>query len=203
MFVRRVEFFFDLVSPYSYLAHTQVGRVCEEADAELVPRPMLLGAVLNETGGRAATEVPAKERYMRRDLGLWAESYGVPLRFPDPFPFRSLKTMRAALWLRERGSLPAFMNEAFSLYWAEGGAPKGMKESDEDGPISEVARRIGEDPDDVLEGASQPAAKDALKSATAEALERGVFGAPTFFVDGEMFWGNDRLPFVEAAFGRD
>ncbi|MGI8909289.1 MAG: 2-hydroxychromene-2-carboxylate isomerase [Rubrobacteraceae bacterium] len=201
--MRRVEFFFDLVSPYSYLAHTQVGRVCEEAGAELVLCPMLLGAVLNETGGRAATEVPAKERYMMRDLEMWAESYGAPLRFPDPFPFRSLKTLRAALWLRERGRMAVFVNEAFSLYWAEGGAPKGMKEADEDGPIAEAARRIGEDPDEILEGATQTSAKKALKTATAEALERGVFGAPAFFVDDEMFWGNDRLPFVEAALGRD
>lgn len=201
--MRRVEFFFDLVSPYSYLAHTQVERMCEEAGAELVLRPMLLGAVLNESGGKAATEVPAKQRYMLRDLGLWAKSYEVPLRFPEPFPFRSLKTLRAALWLREKDRMAAFVNEAFSRYWAEGGAPKGMKEADEDGPIAEVARRIGEDPEEILEGASQPAAKEALRTATAEALERGVFGAPTFFVDGEMFWGNDRLPFVEAALGRD
>lgn len=200
--MKRVEFFFDFVSPYSYLAHTQLGRVCQATGAEPVLRPMLLGAVLNETGGRAATEISAKERYMRRDLGLWAESYGAPLRFPDPFPFRSLKTLRAALWLRERDLMAAFVNEAFPLYWAEGGSPKGTKEADEDGPIAEVARRIGEDPDDVLEGATQPAAKEALKSGTAEALERDIFGAPTFFVDGEMFWGNDRLPFVEAALAR-
>lgn len=201
--MKRMEYFFDLVSPYSYMAHARVGRMCEEAGAELILRPMLLGAILNETGGKAATEIPAKERYMLRDLEMWAESYGTPLRFPDPFPFRTLKTMRAALWLRDRGNLSAFVNEAFSLYWAEGGAPKGMKEADEDSLIAEVAQRIGEDPGDVLEGASQTSSKEALKSATAEALERGVFGAPTFFVDGEMFWGNDRLPFVEAALGRD
>ncbi len=200
--MKRVEFFFDLVSPYSYLAHTRVGRVCEAAGAELIPRPMLLGAVLNETGGRAATDVPAKRRYMLRDLGLWAESQGTPLHFPDPFPFRTLKTMRAALLLRERDRMADFVNEAFSLYWAEGGAPKGTKETDEDGPIAEVARRIGVDSDEVLEGASQASAKEALRAATAEALERGVFGAPTFFVGDEMFWGNDRMRFVGEALER-
>ncbi len=200
--MRLVEFYFDLVSPYSYVAHAEIGRLCEAADAELVLRPMLLGAVLNETGGRAAVEVPAKHRYMLRDLGLLAESQGTPLRFPDPFPFRTLKTMRAALLLRERDRMADFVDEAFSLYWAEGWAPKGMQESDENEPIAEVARRIGVDSDEVLEGASQASAKEALRAATAEVLERGVFGAPTFFVGDEMFWGNDRMRFVGEALER-
>jgi len=200
--MKQVEFYFDLVSPYSYVAHAEIGHLCDAAEAELVLKPMLLGAVLNETGGRAAVEVPAKHHYMMRDLSLLAESQGTPLRFPDPFPFRTLKAMRVALWLRQQDLMDAFVNEAFSLYWAEGGSPKGRQEADEDEPVAEAARRIGADPAEVLEGASQSPAKDALRAATAEALERGVFGAPTFFVGDEMFWGNDRLRFVEAALGR-
>ena len=118
---------------------------------------------------------------------------------PDLFPFRTLKTMRAAMFLKERGELGAFTREAFALYWEEGGAPKGLEEADEDGPVSEAARRIGADPDEVLAGASAPEAKEALKAATGEAVGRGVFAAPTFFVGDEMFWGNDRLLFVEQA----
>jgi 2-hydroxychromene-2-carboxylate isomerase len=97
------------------------------------------------------------------------------------------------------GNLEAFTREAFALYWEEGGAPKGFEEADEDGPIREVARRIGRRPEEVLESATTREAKEALKDATGEAVERGVFGAPTFFVGDEMFWGNDRLHFVEAA----
>ncbi len=81
----------------------------------------------------------------------------------------------------------------------EGGAPRGLEQSDEDAPISTVVRRMGIDPEEVLDGAASPEAKQDLKAATAEAVERGVFGAPAFFVGGEMFWGNDRLHFVEAA----
>ena len=103
------------------------------------------------------------------------------------------------MFLRERGDLEAFSREAFTLYWERGGAPKGTDEGDEDGPISEVSRRIGADPDEVLAGAGSREAKEGLKSSTSEALERGVFGAPAFFVGDEMFWGNDRLGFVEAA----
>ncbi len=113
-----------------------------------------------------------------------------------------LKTMRAAVFCRERGRLEAFTREGFALYWEEGGAPKGLKEADEDGPLSEVARRAGLDPEEVLEVAAAPEAKEALKAATGEALGRGVFGAPAFFVGDEMFWGNDRLHFVEAALER-
>ncbi len=97
----------------------------------------------------------------------------------------------------EGGKLEAFTREAFRLYWQEGGAPKGTDEADEDGPISEVARRIGAD--DVLAGAASDEAKEALKEATSDAVGRGVFGAPAFFVGDEMFWGNDRLHFVEMA----
>lgn len=197
--MKRVEFYYDLVSPYSYLAHGQIERLCEENGAELAMRPMLLGAVHKAAGIKAPIETKAKADYQARDIRRWAEYYGVPLEFPDPFPFRTLKTMRAAMFLQEKGGLEAFTSEAFALYWEEGGAPEGFEEADEDGPISSVVRRMGADPEEVLEGATSQEAKQDLKDATGEAVERGVFGAPAFFVDGEMFWGNDRLHFVEAS----
>lgn len=195
----RVEFFHDAVSPYSYLAYGRVNQMCEEHGAELVLRPMLLGAVHKAVGLQAPIEIKSKGRYQVRDIHRWAEHYGLPMKFPDPFPFRTLKTMRAAVVLEGDGDLERFTREAFNLYWEEGGAPKGFEAADEDGPLREVSRRIGRDPEEVLEKASSGEAKEALKSATAEAIERGVFGAPAFFVGDEMFWGNDRLHFVEAA----
>ena len=195
----RVEFFHDAVSPYSYLAYGRVNQMCEEHGAELVLRPMLLGAVHKAVGLQAPIEIKSKGRYQVRDIHRWAEHYGLPMKFPDSFPFRTLKTMRAAVVLEGDGDLEQFTREAFNLYWEEGGAPKGFEAADEDGPLREVSRRIGRDPEEVLERASSGEAKEALKSATAEAIERGVFGAPAFFVGDEMFWGNDRLHFVEAA----
>jgi 2-hydroxychromene-2-carboxylate isomerase len=197
--MKSVEFYYDLVSPYSYLAYGRVGRICEENGAELVLRPMLLGAVHNAVGLQAPIETKPKASYQARDIRRWADYYGLPLQFPEPFPFRTLKTMRTAMFLQERGGLEAFTNEAFALYWEEGGAPGGLQEIDENAPVSEVARRIGIDPEEVLSGAASTEAKQALKVATSDAVERGVFGAPAFFVDDEMFWGNDRLHFVEAA----
>jgi 2-hydroxychromene-2-carboxylate isomerase len=197
--MKRVEFYFDLVSPYSYLAYGQIGRICKENGAELVLRPMLLGAVHKAAEIKAPIETKLKARYQARDIRRWAESYGVPLKFPDPFPFRTLKTMRAAVFLRERDELEAFTDAAFAIYWEEGGAPAGLQEADEDAPISSVAARMGADPEDVLEGAASSGAKQDLKDATSEALERGIFGAPAFFVEDQMFWGNDSLHFVDAA----
>jgi 2-hydroxychromene-2-carboxylate isomerase len=197
--MKRVEFYYDLVSPYSYLAYGRVGRICEQNGAELILRPMLLGAVHKAVGLQAPIEIRPKARYQAQDIRRWAQYYGLPLQFPDPFPFRTLKTMRAAMFLQEREELEAFTREAFRLYWEEGGAPGGLQETDEDGPISSVARRTGVDPEEVLSEAASPEAKQALKVATSEAVERGVFGAPAFFVGDEMFWGNDRLHFVEAA----
>jgi 2-hydroxychromene-2-carboxylate isomerase len=107
--------------------------------------------------------------------------------------------MRAAVALEGEKDLEPLTREAFGLYWEEGGVPKGFEAADEDGPLREVARRIGRNPEVVLEEVSSEEAKEALKSVTAEAIERGVFGAPAFFVGDEMFWGNDRLHFVEVA----
>ncbi len=200
--MKTVEFYYDLVSPYSYLAHREVSRICREHGTGLSLRPMLLGAVHNAVGLQAPIETRAKARYQAKDIQRWAERYGLPMDFPNPFPFRTLKTMRAAMFIEDRGELEAFTREAFALYWEEGGAPGGLEEAHEDGPVSEVARRIGADPEEVLAGASAPGAKEALKAATGGAVERGVFAAPTFFVGDEMFWGNDRLHFVEAALSR-
>lgn len=193
----KVEFVYDLVSPFSYLAYGQLRQVCDRQDAELELKPVLLGALHDAAGIQAPVAIPAKGRYMNHDIKRWAERYGLAMRFPEPFPFRSLKTMRAALYCENAGKLEPFTAEAFRLYWEEGGAPKGREETDEDGPISEVARRIGADPGEVLEGAADPEIKERLKNNTSEALDRGAFGAPTFFVGEEMFWGNDRLEFVE------
>ncbi|MGH3085964.1 MAG: 2-hydroxychromene-2-carboxylate isomerase [Rubrobacteraceae bacterium] len=200
--MKRVEFYFDLVSPYSYLAQTRMDRIRDETGAEFVLRPMLLGGVHKLSGNHAPIETPLKGSYQLKDIHRWAERYGAPMSFPDPFPFRTVTTMRAAVFLDEQGELEDFAREAFKLYWEEGGAPDGLR-ADETGPVSEVARRIGREPKEILEAASEPGMKQKLKELTEHAVERGVFGAPAFFVGDEMFWGNDRLHFVEAALERD
>ena len=195
----RVEFFYDVVSPYSYLAYGRINQICEEHGAELVLRPMLLKVVHKAVGLQAPIYIKSKGRYQLQDIERWAEHYGLPIGFPDPFPFRTLKTMRTAVALEGEGDLEPFTREAFDFCWEEGSAPKDFAAADEDEPLKELARRIGRGPEEVLEKASSEEAKGALKSATDKAIKRGVFGAPAFFVGDEMFWGNDRLQFVEVS----
>ncbi|MBA2693409.1 MAG: 2-hydroxychromene-2-carboxylate isomerase [Rubrobacter sp.] len=197
----RVEFYYDLVSPFSYLAQTQIDRIRAETGAEITWRPMLLGAVHKLSGNSAPITVPAKGRYSFKDIRRWAGHYGAPMKFPEAFPFKTITSMRAAVFCEERGKLEEFTREAFKLYWEEGHSPDGL-EADETGQVSEVAGRIGMEPEEILEGASEQRVKDKLKEETERAVERGVFGAPAFFVGDEMFWGNDRLHFVEGALSK-
>lgn len=196
--MKKMEFYYDLISPYSYLAYAEAVRVCEESGAEMVLRPVLLGAVHKLSGNHAPIETPLKGSYQRRDIDRWAERLGLAMEFPEPFPFRTVTSMRAAVHCEGLGKLEDFTCEGFKLYWEEGGHPEGLK-GDETGPVSEVARRIGLDPEEVLAAAASGEVKERLRQYTEAAVERGVFGTPAFFVGDEMFWGNDRLMFVEEA----
>ncbi|WP_119066688.1 2-hydroxychromene-2-carboxylate isomerase [Rubrobacter indicoceani] len=198
---RVLDFYYDLVSPYSYLAYRETVRVCEKNGAELALHPVLLGAVHKLSGNHAPIETPAKGRYQMRDIRRWAGRFGLAMDFPRPFPFRTVTTMRAAVYCESVGKLRGFTDEGFRLYWEEGGYPEGLK-GDEAGPVSEICRRIGLDAEEVLAAASSDRVKEGLKERTGAAVERGVFGTPTFFVGDEMFWGNDRLLFVEEALRR-
>lgn len=188
---KKVEFYYDLGSPYSYLVSTQIERICEKYGAELEWRPFLLGGVLKETGNRAPLEVPNKRTYMVKDLANWAKHYGVQLNFPDLFPLNSVKPMRGALAAKEKGKIRDYTHNLFRLYWIEG------KDLSQDEILKSAVSEIGMDANCFLQRIGEQDIKDKLRDETAEAVRRGAFGAPTFYVDEKMFWGNDRLIFVE------
>jgi 2-hydroxychromene-2-carboxylate isomerase len=192
--MKRLELFFDLSSPYSYLASTQVEAVAARAGAEVSWRPMVLGAVFKATSNVMPAAVHAKARWMGRDLSLWAEHYQVPFRFSSHFPVNAIKAMR--LILVEPARAGAVTHAAFRALWVD----------DQDVTAEPTLRAIasagGVDPDRALAAIEQPAIKDALRANTDEAVARGAFGAPTILVGDELFWGNDRLQFVEAALRR-
>lgn len=192
---KTVEFFFDLGSPASYLAHTQLPDLCRETGATLVYRPMLLGGVFQATGNASPAMIPAKGRYMIRDLARFAERYGVPMRFNPHFPINTLTLMRllVALQLRQPERFDDALQALFRAIWVDGvnlGDP--LK-------VADVLVAAGFDAAELQAQAAEPAVKDALKATTDEAIRRGVFGAPTCFVGNEMFFGQDRLDFVRAA----
>ncbi len=191
--MKRIEFFFDYASTYTYLAHRAVEELAARQDAELVFRPMVLGFVFKATGNNMPAAVPAKAAYMVHDVRRWARHYGLPFHMPSVFPVNTIRALRAAVAAIEDGIFLPFHHAVMKGYWAD----------DQDIGDSEVltalATGAGLDGARLVTRAEEPAVKAQLKKNTDEAIERGAFGAPTFFVGDQMFWGNDRLSFVEEA----
>jgi 2-hydroxychromene-2-carboxylate isomerase len=192
---KTLEFFFDFGSPASYLAWTQLPKLCADSGARLVYRPMLLGGVFQATGNTSPVTVPAKGAYTFRDFSRFARRYGVSLNVNPNFPINTLTLMRAAtgvqLHLPER--FEAFVAAVYTALWVDGlnlGDPA---------VVGEVLVKAGFDPQSILALTAQQDVKDALKATTEEAVRRGVFGAPSMFVADELFFGQDRLDFVREA----
>lgn len=191
---KTLEFFFDLVSPYSYLASTQLDALAERTGARVLWRPFLLGAVFKATQNVSPASIPAKAVYLLKDLRDWSRHYRLPeFHFPDDFPFNSMNLQRLALVAEEQGRMPQFGHRMYRAIFQERRdvlSPEGL---------ATLLSEQGMDPAASQARAQAQEIKDRLKKNTEEAVERGAFGAPTFFVDGEMFVGNDRLFFVEKA----
>ena len=190
---KAVEFYFDVGSPAAYLAWTQLPRIAREAGAEIEYRPFLLGGVFQATGNRSPMEVPAKGQYMQDDLQRFARRYGVPFAHNPHFPINTLTLMRGAIGLqmREPARMVPYVDAVYRAIWVDG------KNMNDPATVAKVLQQAGFAPEQLLALASDPAVKDHLKAETQEAVARGVFGAPTFFVGQDMFWGQDRLDFVK------
>ncbi|MCG8909781.1 2-hydroxychromene-2-carboxylate isomerase [Pseudomonas sp. DP-17] len=192
---KSVEFYFDFGSPTSYLAYTQLPKICAETGAELVYRPVLLGGVFQATGNASPIAVPAKGRYTLIDMTRFARRYGVRMKMNPHFPINTLTLMRAAtgIQLRQPERFEALLACVFKGMWVDAlnlGDPAVL------GPLLAEA---GFDPQALLALTAEQDVKDALKANTEAAIKRGMFGAPTFFVGNEMFFGQDRLDFVREA----
>jgi len=190
---KRVEFFFDVGSPASYLAWTQLASIAQRHNAEIVWRPMLLGAVFQAVGNTSPAAVPAKGAYMLKDLKRFSSIYKVPLHFNPFFPLNTMHLMRGATAYLKEPEFQTYLAAIFNALWVE----KLNMESPE--VVAEVLSKVGIDATDFIARTSEPEVKSRLKENTKEAVARGVFGAPSFFVNGEMFFGQDRLSFVEDA----
>jgi len=192
-----VEFFFDLGSPASYLGWTQLPALCERAGAQLHYRPMLLGGVFQATGNASPATVPAKGRYMATDLLRHARRYDVQFAFNPHFPINTLGLMRGAIGyqLRQPDNFPRYLTATFRALWAE------QRNLGDDAMLAATLEAAGLDAQQYQAMIKDEQVKAALKANTEEAVQRGVFGAPSFFVDGELFFGQDRLEFVRAALG--
>lgn len=190
---KQVEFYFDVGSPASYLAWSQIAQLAERHGAEVVYQPMLLGGVFKATGNASPASVPAKGRYTRIDFERFARRYQVPFAQNPFFPINTMQLMRGAVALLNSDQFRPYVDAVFRAIWVDG---QNMGDPD---VVARVLGGQGFDVAGLLQQINDPAVKERLRQITERAIERGVFGAPTFFVGDEMFFGQDRLDFVEAA----
>lgn len=190
---KQVEFFFDVGSPTTYLAYTQLPEIAARTGAEIVWKPMLLGGVFKATGNQTPAAIPAKAVHMNADLTRFAARYGVPLAFNPHFPINTLQLMRGAIAEQQDGRLLPYLKLIFDAMWVH---PRNLNDPAE---LARLLKEGGHDPEAFAARLQEEAVKEGLKKNTEEAIRRGAFGAPTFFVSEEMFFGQDRLDFVEEA----
>jgi 2-hydroxychromene-2-carboxylate isomerase len=189
---KTVEFYFDFGSPTAYLAFYRLRQLAGQYSAHIDYRPVLLGGLFKASGNHSPVAVPAKGRYMMADdLPRFSERYGVPLTFNPFFPINTLQLMRGAIASEQLGCLEPYADTVYSAIWRDG---KNMGDAE---VVETVLVQAGLPVAELLALAQDPDVKSALVKATEAAAERGLFGVPTLFVDGEMFFGQDRLDFVE------
>ena len=192
---KTVEFYFDVASPASYLAWTQMPGLVDQTGAQLAYRPFLLGGVLQATGNRSPMELPVKGGYVLLDLQRFARRYGVQFQQNPHVPINTLFLMRGAVGLQMRfpARMPVYVDAVFHAIWVEG------RNMNEPSVVGTVLKEAGFEPPQIIGLTSDPEVKEQLKKISQQAVARGVFGAPTFFVGDQMFWGQDRLDFVKEA----
>lgn len=193
---KTVEFYFDFGSPATFLAYTQIDGLAERTGATIEWKPVLLGGVFKATGNSSPVLVPAKGRWMGKDLMRWAQRYGTEIRFPPGFPVNTLPLVRGAVGYQLREDHQTFrryVDMVFKAMWQDEVDVRDQER------LGKLLADNGFDPGEFLLMISDQEVKEALIAATDEAVERGLFGAPTFFVDGVMHFGQDRLDWVEEA----
>lgn len=193
---RPLDFYFDFSCPYAYLGSTQVEALAERTGARLVPKPVLLGGIFRARGvaqNLAGTLSPAKAKHNMEDLQRWANHFGVPLRFPEGHPNKTVTALRCLLVVGE--PMMPLVHRFYAAYWQD------QADLSDEAVVARVLQEAGHDASEVLAAASRQEIKDELRQRTDEGLEAGLFGVPGFVVDGQLYWGQDRMAQVERALG--
>jgi 2-hydroxychromene-2-carboxylate isomerase len=188
-----IEFYFDFASPYGYLGSMRIDGVAAKHGRIARWRPILLGVLFKHTGMTPNMHQPLRGEYLRHDTARCARELGVPYTFPSVMPMNSVAASRAFYW-QEATDAELARRLAAAIYHAHWGEGRDMGSPE---AVASVAETLAIDPGALLNGLQQPEVKDRLRRETDTALARGVFGAPFFFVDGEPFWGADRVDQID------
>ena len=188
-----IDFYFDFASPYGYIASTRIDEIAERHGRTVAWRPILLGAVFKTTGMGPLPSVPLKGDYSIRDFARSARLYGVPFKMPAVFPFSSVNPSRVVYWLQARDTDLArrFAQATYRAVFP------GQQDISKPDTLADIAAPLGVKREDLLAALNDQAVKDRLKTEVDQAIAKGVFGSPFIVVDGEPFWGADRLDQVD------
>ena len=184
-----IEFWFDFSSPYGYLASYRIDAIGQEAGREVLWRPYLLGVVFKSSGQSPLVSQPMRGPYHERDMQRTARKQKVPLILPEGFPMATIAAARAFYWMEAQDPRRA-KDLAKALYRAAFAQGRNITTT---AVVADVGKELGIDPAALTAGIGTPAVKERLKAETDQAIARGIFGSPFILVDGEPFWGNDRL----------
>ena len=188
--IKYFDFYFDFVSPYSFLAHKEIKLIEKEKVIKVRYKPILLGGLHNLHGIKAPAFIPAKAKHMIRDCKLIAEQNKIKFKFNSYFPIRSLNLMRGVLVAEEDNFKSYYIERMFNAIWQDG-----LNMNDES-IIEKVLKNLNINPKTFMLRSNSSSIKDSLKKRTAEAYEKGIFGAPTFVSNNKVFWGQDRIQFA-------
>ncbi len=188
--IKPFEFYFDFVSPYSFLAHKEIRKIERKNSIKVKYKPILLGGLHNLHGIKAPAFIPAKAKHMIRDCKLVAEKNKINFKFNSYFPIASLNLMRGVLVAEEDNFKNYYIDNIFNSIWQDG-----LNMNDEN-IFQKVLKNLNVNPKTFLLRLTSSSIKDSLKKKTNEAYEKSIFGAPTFVSNNKIFWGQDRIEFV-------
>ena len=188
--IKSFEFYFDFASPYSFLAHKQIGKIEKENSIKMKYMPIFLGDLLNLAGIKANIDIPIKAKYMIKDCKLWAEKYNITFKFNNYFPIKTLNLMRCTLVAEKKDFAQIFITKIFDAIWKDG------INLNDNTIVEKLLQNLDLNPKNFLMEAIEPKIKDELKKRTDDAYQKGIFGAPSFIINNKVFWGQDRLEFV-------